>query len=251
MPPTAAMIVYHMGQSAMTSLSTGIAPGSRGSRKAAYDLFAKLGVFIIPGFINREECAWLRHRIDETGEEKVSHPLAAYKVHQAPSAAASIFRERFLGLASRLSGHFGLPLVLDADEPLTFRIFRPGDFAGPHVDRHAGAIGGFDASRREISALAYLSTEAAEPGEGRHVGGTLILYDLLAGFGSGKIGLPLPAQEGLLIAFSIDRLHEVRSVLSGVRYTMSAFFSRATAPERAGPSFGGTEPERRADPAQG
>ncbi len=216
---------------------------SDSARKASYGILEKMGLFLAPQFLTPAECARLRGEIDSSP----TRPTEAYSPSQASPAPNAKFsssldhdispasleglRNRFLALIPRLEKHFGEKLELR--EPVGVRTYGPGGFLAAHTDCinerflvNSPPGKEVPISRlRKVSAVIYLSTEAHKPGPGRHCGGPLVFYGLIPGRKTRSLGLPLRAEAGLLAAFRADVGHEVRPVLAGTRYTVTAFIS--------------------------
>lgn len=111
-------------------------------------------------------------------------------------------------LKPELEAYFGLEL--QACQPLHFLAYQPGDFFRRHTDvipaPHKLA------RVRHLSVLMFLN---APPD---YSGGELVFYP------DPDSAELCPALAGDLIAFRPDCLHEVRPVLSGLRYTIVSWF---------------------------
>ncbi|MDE1977513.1 MAG: 2OG-Fe(II) oxygenase [Elusimicrobia bacterium] len=237
----------------MSPSSSATAPAySDAARKASYGLLAKMGLFLAPNFLSPQECVRLRGEINSAP----TRPTEAYSPtqvgpapnskfsssldHDIPPASLASLQNRFLALIPRLEKHFNEKLALR--EPVGVRTYGPGGFLAAHTDciNERFLVNSLPGKKvpvsrlRKVSAVIYLSTEAHKPGPGRHCGGPLVFYGLIPGRKTRSLGLPLRAEAGLLIAFRADVGHEVRPVLAGTRYTVTAFIS-SRGPKRLGP----------------
>jgi SM-20-related protein len=77
---------------------------------------------------------------------------------------------------------------------------------------------------RQISAVIFLNSNSAQPGESTYGGGALTFYELLDDPIGQSLGFPLEAEEGLLIAFRADVPHSVAPVTHGDRYTIASWY---------------------------
>jgi predicted 2-oxoglutarate/Fe(II)-dependent dioxygenase YbiX len=105
-----------------------------------------------------------------------------------------------------------------------FRNSSSGDFFERHRDRGEGAAPSFSRARR-IAAVVFLNGEGDPTSFDAYRGGHLTLYGLFEQPESESIGLPLEAEEGLMVTFPADVIHEVRPVESGERYTVVTWFT--------------------------
>jgi len=197
---------------------------SETSRNAVYAVLKKLGIFLVPDFLSFAECAALRRWMDAVPKK---HPptRSLYRNawhHSISPETNSKIRGRINAAMPRLREHFGKELELR--EPSAFCTYGPGGCLSAHKDSIEGVeCPGF--GLRTAACIIYLSTEAARADEGFHQGGSLMLYDLIPGHEEQLYGLALPAQAGLLVSFSCGLNHEVRPVVSGVRYSIMSFLS--------------------------
>ncbi|HVA65928.1 MAG TPA: 2OG-Fe(II) oxygenase [Elusimicrobiota bacterium] len=151
--------------------------------------------------------------------------------HELSPSTLEYLHARLLNLMPRLEKHFNEKLALR--EPLGIRSYGPGGFLAAHTDCinkrfHVNKTSSGSPTLwrlRRVSVIVYLSTEASRPAEGRHCGGPLVFYGLFPDRRARNFGLPLHAESGLLVAFRAMIGHEVRPVLAGTRYTVTAFIS--------------------------
>jgi len=71
-----------------------------------------------------------------------------------------------------------------------------------------------------VAAIIFLNGEGDPSASDAYRGGALTLYGLFEQSDAETLGFPLEAEEGLLITFPTDVMHEVRPVEAGERYTV-------------------------------
>jgi len=196
------------------------------------ELFAKLGLFAAPGFLPSGSCARLVREmgLSATAPARV---LSGGKVRRAEAqrrglgarVSPSTFRRvraRLLSARPALERHFGVRLT--GAEPPQFLLYRRGDYFRPHRDRSPGRgaypKGQSSIGRRKVSVVVFLNASGRD-----YRGGELVFYGLLGGSRLAKIGLELPPQTGLLIAFPSTLRHEVTPVRRGRRFSLVSWFS--------------------------
>jgi SM-20-related protein len=77
---------------------------------------------------------------------------------------------------------------------------------------------------RQVSAVIFLNSAAEARGPESYSGGALTFYGLIDGPCWRGYGFPLVGEQGLLIAFRSDVLHEVTVVTRGERYSIVTWF---------------------------
>jgi SM-20-related protein len=128
-----------------------------------------------------------------------------------------LIEARLLALRQQIEGHF--QVALQGCVTPQFLRYRKGDFyIAPRDNRLA--------KQRQISVVVFLNDHAL-----RHQaldfydGGDLTFYRLIDDNPRWtNIGLPLTSEEGLLIAFRSQVVHEVTPVTRGERYTIVNWF---------------------------
>jgi len=196
------------------------------------ELFSRLGLFCARGFLDEDSCARLRSEISaastvpgavaaEAGDHRIDAESRRTAVAEVSAEAAALVGERLEVVVPEIERHFSIQV--EGRESLQFLAYGEGDFFEPHRDHNPGA-GGAEAPRPwRVSVVVFLSREADEPAPGTHGGGALTFYGLLGGEGE-DVGLPLSAEEGLLVAFSSELAHGVTPVTHGQRHTVVTWF---------------------------
>jgi predicted 2-oxoglutarate/Fe(II)-dependent dioxygenase YbiX len=205
------------------------------------DVLARLGgLWFAERFLTPDECRGLRDEMaaasgaaatvrDASGRFTVDS--AARRVKWVEVAAAS--RERVSGrleeVRLQVGRHYGLGL--EGVQVPQFLVYAPGDFYRPHRDNAPGRERRADEApapgvshQRRISAVLFLNGPASEPTPGTYGGGALTFYGLLDDPRTQSLGIPLEAEEGLLVTFPASLVHGVSPVEHGHRYTVVSWF---------------------------
>jgi SM-20-related protein len=198
--------------------------------------FARLGIFCVSNFLDEDECLDLRTavRAASATPSVVSQGADAYRLDQTvrrtlrahvSTQTTAAIQNRVSEIKPALEAHFGQPLGI-CQVP-QFLIYRPGDFFSAHADAGDEDDEPDFIRRRAVSVVIFLSTEASSPGPSQHQGGSLVLYGLFDDERAKDRGLPLTAEQGLLVAFRANQLHSVNTVTAGERLSIVCWFERA------------------------
>jgi len=179
-------------------------------------LFRALGFFAAENFFSADDCARIRDVMRESPSETAQIYTAAgvetddrirrTRSVKVPPANREEITSRLGDARDRVAAHFGV--TLSKMEGPVFLTYRSGDFFLRHTDRNDD-----DARGRQVSFIAFLNSDFD--------GGTLKFY---GGVKDKPLELALRAQDGLLIGFRSDWLHEVEPVSSGERHTVVGWF---------------------------
>ena len=190
------------------------------------DLIAHFKLFLLPNFLDADECASLRAELKDApitqapvyieGTEGTIHETVRKTTSLHPvEETFSRLHERLSLQKSALENHFGLTLK-DCERPQFLR-YEPGDFFVRHQDGNTKQLD-FDHLRvRRISIVVFLSGHSVEPQLNCYCGGALNFYD-------GPKQYDLFGETGLLVAFTADTFHEVSPVTNGERFTAITWF---------------------------
>ena len=197
------------------------------------DFFAALGFFIRRGFLDARTCARLRAEVgaapasaatvrtdDRTYDVDRSTRSAAW-ANPAP-AAVELVEERLAAVMPDVARHYGLALT--GLQPLQFLVYRQGDFFQRHRDRGEGDDTPEFSRARRVAAVIFLNGEGDPSVSAGYRGGALTLDGLFEQPKAERLAFPLEAEEGLLVTFPADVMHEVRPVEAGERYTVVTWF---------------------------
>lgn len=215
-------------------------------RDAAW--LARAGLLVRPGFLDRATCARLRAAASSSPLDKATvfrgarDGVLAEDIRRTlcsflPPGDREAVLQRLRGLAPEAAAHFAT--AVDEIEGPQLLVYRRGDFFRPHQDTTTTPDAPAFLLRRRIAVVMFLNPQAPRPQPGGHCGGALVFYRLVAG-DPGALRVGLRAEEGLLVAFRADVLHEVLPVLDGERYSMVAWLSAGQ--DRPAPASDGTAP---------
>jgi SM-20-related protein len=194
--------------------------------------FQQLGLFISPDFLDPAYRLELCRHIAVAPVEKasVARPFQTGHVDQAsrrvgccnlPQEAKKPLEQRLAGIRPSLEKHFGVSL--SEYEPPDYLIYNAGDFFEMHRD--SGRYGSEEIiRRRRVSVVVFLNRQSGSPAEDAYGDGDLTFYGLLEGPQWEKCGFPLKAEPGMLVAFLSEKLHEVKPVSHGRRFSVATWF---------------------------
>jgi SM-20-related protein len=198
------------------------------------DFFARLGVFVAPGFLSADACAAVRDemrvatprpgtmwRAGSPGEHVDLDRKRRAEMEGMPPTAVAALGRRFEELLPVLSRHFDLPLR--GFEPLKFVRYRPGDFYAAHTDASDSPSAPEYVRQRRVTAVLFLNGQSEDGSAASYAGGELTLFGLLADRRWRGYGFPLIGEEGLLVAFRAGLVHEVAPIVRGERHTVTTW----------------------------
>ena len=197
------------------------------------DFFAAMGFFTRRGFLDSDTCARLRAEVERApaSPATVRADARSYAVDRSTRStdwaevaaeAVELVEGRLAGVLPDVARHYDLPLT--GIQPLQFLVYEQGDFFERHRDRAEGDEAPSFSRARSVAAIIFLNGEG-DPATGEaYRGGALTLYGLFDQSDAEALGFPLDAEEGLLITFPADVMHEVRRVEDGKRYTVVTWF---------------------------
>ncbi len=197
------------------------------------DFFAALGFFTRSGFLDPDTCAGLRAEVNRApaSPATVRADARSYDVDRSTRStdwaevvpeAVELIEGRLASVLPEVAQHYDLPLT--GVQPLQFLVYQPGDFFERHRDRAEGDDAPSFSRARSIAAVIFLNGVGDAATAEAYRGGALTLYGLFDQSGADALGFPLEAEEGLLITFPADVMHEVRRVEEGKRYTVVTWF---------------------------
>lgn len=139
-------------------------------------------------------------------DEKVRSTLKAKPSGKSFALLRQLLEKRMTVLAEHFSE------ALEGFEDPQFLVYRKGDFFQEHLDQLN------QEPRRQVSIVIFLN------GREDYRGGELTFFGLFEEPQWKGLGFSLDPEPGLLVAFRSDLLHEVRPVMSGLRYTAVSWF---------------------------
>lgn len=194
-----------------------------------HEEFRRFGLLTVESFLDHAACASLCAEALSAGvqEARISTPEGEWKVDERfrrsktariSAQTLSFLEHRIEELRPRIEEHFGIALSGCSDTHLL--VYSEGDFFRYHRDALEGASQPAGVRERSVSIVMFLNEQAASPRAGCFCGGSLVLYGLLGSPQSEHYGMPLVAEEGLLVAFPSDTPHRVEQVTHGPRCTV-------------------------------
>jgi predicted 2-oxoglutarate/Fe(II)-dependent dioxygenase YbiX len=196
------------------------------------NFFVHLGLLAVKGFLDADLCARLRSEMElqsgfpamigATGNERVDQDVRRANLVNVSTQTKLLIKERLLDIQPRLESHF--KITLEEFEKPQFLTYREGCFYTPHQDDNDQPAADESMKMRKVSAVIFLNGESEEARPGFYVGGKLKFYGLMKDPLWKNCGLPLIGEEGLLIAFRSDVMHEVTLVTCGARYTIVTWY---------------------------
>jgi SM-20-related protein len=205
---------------------------------AKLDFLNRLGIFTEQNFLDTEFCT----KFISEAHSATINPVKIVQKNGHTGSVSTIFaeqqrktdqiivsseteqfvRERLQGIKPLLEKHFNLSLT-DCQKPL-FYVYKKGDFFEIHQDSTDLADAPEFVQQRRVSVVIFLNNKGDDDKPGCYSGGALSFYGLIADPQWQEYGFPLSGEEGLLVAFPSNVLHEVKPVTSGERYTIVSWF---------------------------
>jgi SM-20-related protein len=202
------------------------------------EFFERFGLFAVDRFLDPEACRELREAVRsgswragtvgnvEGTDFSVDANVRSVKWVNVGETIASNVRERLLNVKSAVQDHYHV--LISGCEPLQFLAYGVGDHYRPHRDHYDESGQSADektgtSKARRVSAVIFLNNRSEHAEPNHYGGGALTFYGLFDN-PSGDIGIPLDADEGLLVTFPSGMLHAVAPVTHGERYTIATWF---------------------------
>ncbi|MBI1374446.1 MAG: 2OG-Fe(II) oxygenase [Phycisphaera sp.] len=193
------------------------------------EFLSRFGVYIARGVLDDATCADICGRMKAAARSvaTVSDPSGAYAVDTAirrthlcdvSDAVEGRVADRIATLIPAIAAR----LAVDASDHQRpqFLSYAVGDHFSAHRDHNDEPNANPVSRARRISVVVFLNAQSDEPGDGVFGGGELVLYGLMRSPDARRVGFPIAAEPGLLVAFRSDTLHEVTPVTHGERFTV-------------------------------
>lgn len=175
-------------------------------------------LLLLPGFLSEDQCQGLIGQalqcppgvapVDDYGTSPSPVALRKTTLLETPDPLNQQIIQPLEQIKAQLQTHFGLPL--NRHEMPQFLQYLPGDYFKPHSDLSDAPV----YRERRLSLILCLNDHR------QYQGGRLVFYLSNPDQPGRFLGVPVPPQTGLLIAFRPELLHEVAAVTSGERYTV-------------------------------
>jgi SM-20-related protein len=195
------------------------------------DFFKHLGLLVVPRFFDAQTCMELRAAARQGtptnatvyGDGTPKHDDDVRRTSRALVAPQILefVTARVKALQPAVQSHFGVPIT--AFREPQFLVYHSGDFFAAHRD--ASPDDPPEVRIRKVTLVIFLNGQTEDTRPDSFSGGSLVFYDLLDEPKLGRRGLPLVAEEGLLVAFPAERLHRVSPVTAGERHTIVTWFT--------------------------
>jgi SM-20-related protein len=198
----------------------------------AAEFFRSLGLFVVKDFFDGAWCERLRLEAASASKshatvvrkslERLDEGMRKTKWAGVSAPTRSAVKVRLLDVKPRLERHFNVTLG-DCEEP-QFLAYKAGDFFRLHRDNADDPDAFAYVTERQVSTVIFLNSGAAAQGPQSYGGGALTFYGLIDDPRWKSCGFPLVGEQGLLIAFRSDVLHEVTVITGGERYSIVTWF---------------------------
>lgn len=134
----------------------------------------------------------------------------------------SLINLRLKELQPEIERHFRIEL--SGYESPQFLMYSQGGFYTCHQDSTIDTEAPDYFKARKISIVIFINNESYANDQDSYGGGHLTFYGLMSSPPWDKCGLPFISDEGLLVAFRSEILHEVTMVTHGNRYTIVTWY---------------------------
>jgi predicted 2-oxoglutarate/Fe(II)-dependent dioxygenase YbiX len=182
-----------------------------------------LSVYVEPAFLDSAACSRIRRAMDAGVPEDAEVLDATFERREEIRRARSVdpdalvigeVETRLEARRETIARFFGVEI--SDREGAGFLRYPPGGFYALHRDR-AVAASWPGAARRRIAVVVFLNSSLERDASGEFRGGTLRLF-------LNEEALDVEPQQGLLVAFVADLLHEVTEVRDGTRDAIVDWF---------------------------
>ena len=185
---------------------------------AGLPLIRAMKFFVVEDFLDPATCARTREAMktspfinakvlrENEGIEMVDERVRSTRRVDVEDEVRSEIVAALDSVRDRAASHFGVSLT-ETEKP-QFLVYREGDFFQKHMDRDRN-----DKYRRAVSTILFINDD--------YNGGALKFY---GGVENKLLELTLPPQQGMLVGFRADWIHEVQPVTNGERYTVVSWY---------------------------
>jgi len=198
----------------------------------AATFFRSLGLFVVKDFFDGAWCERLRLEASSGSKsratvvnkriERLDEGIRKTKWVEVSAPTIAAVKARLLAVKPRLESHFNVTLA-GCEEPQLLA-YKAGDFFRLHQDNTDDVDALAYVRARQVSTVIFLNGEANALGPEAYGGGALTFYGLIDDPCWKTYGFPVVGEQGLLIAFRSNVLHEVTVVTQGERYSIVSLF---------------------------
>lgn len=197
------------------------------------DFFQRVGLFAVEHFLETDVCRELRAAIragharagtvgTRGSEQVVDRSYRSVNWVSVDGATVSLVRKRLLAVKAAVEAHYRLAFH-DCETP-QFLAYGIGDHYKAHRDSAAHEAATEVSKARRVSSVIFLNEPSEKASENSYGGGALTFFGLFDDPSGKSLGIPLDAEEGLLVTFPSETLHSVAPVTHGERYTIASWY---------------------------
>jgi predicted 2-oxoglutarate/Fe(II)-dependent dioxygenase YbiX len=197
------------------------------------EFFAHFGILHVRSFLDTATCGRLCAELRDAcggpatvirgGAGEVDERVRRVTWARVSAPTRALVAERLGALIPAIEQHFGTRLCRYEDP--SFLRYGQGDFYLAHRDRAEDHEADPEFRARKVSVVAFLNQPDGSPAPEGYGGGALTFAGLFDDPRLRRMGVPLRAETGLLVAFRSDLLHSVTPVTHGERYTIVTWLS--------------------------
>lgn len=198
-------------------------------------ILGHLGLFVRRRFLSAECCQQIRSemaagdrepatvRRQGEGVRILDREARRTGIARVSASTIALVEDQLRLTQPALEEHFQLQLA--GLQRLGFYIYEEGDFFRAHLDRDAVDPMAPDwIKARQVSVSIFLNNGTGGADGEPYGGGALVFHGFRTDRNGTGFAIPLESEEGMLVAFSSDWIHEVKPVTSGRRYAIVTWF---------------------------
>ena len=197
------------------------------------DFFRRFGIYVRENFLSAEQCRRIREemalseliepaKVTNKGIDVVRTQSRSTRLVRVSEETWDEIKSLMQAQGPELARHFGVEL--SRFESPQYLLYREGDYFYAHTDSSDDPEAHEYIRDRKVSLVLFVNGGSEEPRAGSFGGGELVLYNLIEGQAWADKGFPLEPEEGLLVGFPSDMMHEVNPVTHGERCTIVAWY---------------------------
>lgn len=187
-------------------------------------------VLLVHHFLEAPLCETMRNRYRGGEAALVTRANGATSVDENARRTLSVAgdRQSLAELAPRLAAlkpgleeRFETPL--SGFQNPHFLCYRAGDFFRAHLDNANDPRQPIEITSRRVAIVIFLNGQSVHATDGKYRGGELVFYNPTAP-SPDRTRILLRGEQGLLVAFAANHVHEVLPVLQGRRFTLVTWY---------------------------